>query len=54
MEIEHPPYDFTVNDVVSFESQQHSVSGLFTVQNQDWSLAFDGMVATKLRKVVDL
>ena len=54
IEIEHPPYDFTVNDVVSFQSREHGVEGLFTVQNQDWSLAFDGMVTTKLRKVVDL
>ena len=53
IEIEHPPYDFTVNDVVSFESREHGVRGRFTVQNQEWSLTFDGMVSTKLRKVVE-
>ncbi|WP_193118437.1 hypothetical protein [Brachybacterium tyrofermentans] len=54
VKIEHPPYQLTVNDVVSFESREHGVSGLYTVQNQDWTLAFDGMVQSKLRKVVDL
>lgn len=51
--IEHPPYDFTINDVVSFTSREHGVEGRFTVQNQDWTLAFDGMVQSKLRKVVE-
>src|SRR5699024_11398995 len=31
--IEHPPYDFTINDVVSFTSREHGVEGRFTVQN---------------------
>lgn len=52
--IEHPPYRITVNDVVRFTSSAHDIEGLFTVQNQDWNLAFDGLVTAKLRRVVDL
>lgn len=51
VEIEHPPYDFTVNDAVTFTSRRHGIEGLWTVQNQDWSAAFDGLVKSKLRKV---
>ncbi|MDN5686456.1 MAG: hypothetical protein L0G94_07195 [Brachybacterium sp.] len=54
VEIEHPPYRVTINDVVSFTSREHGIDGLFTVTNQDWDLVFDGMVTSKLRKVVDL
>lgn len=54
LEIEHPPYRVTINDVVSFTSHEHGIDGLFTVQNQDWDLSFDGMVKTRLRRVVDL
>lgn len=53
VEIEHPPYDFTINDAVTFTSRQHGIDGLWTVQNQDWTAAFDGLVKTKLRKVVE-
>lgn len=52
VQIEHPPYQVTINDVVSFRSDRYGLDGLYTVQNQDWSLAFDGMVNSKLRKVI--
>ena len=54
IEIQHPPYQVTINDVVSFTSQEHGIEGLYTVQNQDWDLTFDGLVTAKLRRVVDL
>lgn len=54
IELQHPPYQFSVNSVVSFESRRDELAGLYTVVNQDWDLSFDGMVTSKLRKVVEL
>lgn len=54
IELQHPPYQFSINSVVSFESRRDELEGLYTVQNQDWDLSFDGMVTSKLRKVVEL
>ena len=51
VEIEHPPYEVTINDAVTFTSRRHGIDGLWTVQNQDWSAAFDGLVKSKLRRV---
>lgn len=51
VEIEHAPYDVTVNDAVTFTSRRHGIDGLWTVQNQEWSAAFGGLVKSKLRKV---
>lgn len=53
VELEHPPYDLTVNDVVRFRSDRYGLDGLYTIQNQEWALTYDGMVSTKLRKVVE-
>lgn len=53
VEIEHPPYDLTINDVVRFRSDQYGLDGLYTIQNQDWALSYDGMVRAKLRRVVE-
>lgn len=50
--VEHPPYDLTVNDVVRFRSAQYGLDGLYTIQNQEWPLAYDGLVQATLRKVV--
>lgn len=54
IEIKHPPYRVGINDVVSFRSDQHGIDGLFTVQNMDWDMTYDGSVTTRLRRVVDL
>lgn len=52
LEVEHPPYQLTINDVVRFRSARYGLDGLYTVQNQEWPLAYDGLVQAKLRKVV--
>lgn len=51
VEIEHPPYEVTINDAVTFASRKHGIDGLWTVQNQEWSASFDGLVQSKLRRV---
>lgn len=52
--ITHPPSRVQINDTVTFTSKRHSIDGLFTVQRQEWALAFDGLVQSTLRRVVDL
>lgn len=52
--IEHPPSRVQINDTVSFTSRRHGIEGLFTVQRQEWTLAFNGLVTSTLRRVVDL
>lgn len=52
--IAHPPKRLAINDVVKFRSRKHDIEGLFTVSQMRWTHAFNGLVETTLRKVVDL
>lgn len=52
--IQHRPNRTTINDAVTFASRQFGIEGLFTVQRQEWTHAFNGLVTSTLRKVVDV
>lgn len=52
--INHLPMRFSINDAVRFESRRFDIDGLFTVQKQEWTLSFDGLVTSTLRRVVDI
>lgn len=52
--IQHPPNRVTINDAVMFSSRLHEIDGLWTVQRQEWTLSYDGMVSSTLRRVIDL
>lgn len=52
--ISHPPGRTTINDTVTFSSRLHEIDGLWIVQRQEWTLSYDGMISSTLRRVIDL
>jgi len=52
--IRHRPGRTRINDAVRFTSRTYGIEGLFTVQRQEWVHAFDGLVTSTLRRVVDI
>jgi|SRR5690625_7179700 len=52
--IKHLPARWGINDAVRFESRRYDIDGLFTVQKQEWALAYNGLVTSTLRRVVDI